>query len=132
MGNAAFSLKKICNVLIAGKSIAAWGGENPVGKIPEILDRLVSVYNPAFIYLYGSFAWGQPEKESDLDFFVILQDSSQKHAERIRTGLRALKGIQTNVDILVFTENEIASRRNHPSTLAYKVLNKGIKLYEAA
>ena len=56
--------------------------------IDEILTRLVKLYNPQYVYLFGSYAWGKPQQESDLDICVILSDSSQSQAERIRTGLR--------------------------------------------
>ena len=100
--------------------------------VEDILNRLIRLYNPRLVYLFGSHAWGQPEQDSDLDICVILSESNQSQAERIRSGLRTLKGIHVPVDILVLTQNEIAGHIDHPSTLIYKVLHKGIKLYEAA
>ena len=100
--------------------------------INEILTRLVKLYNPQYVYLFGSHAWGEPQKNSDLDICVILSDSNQSQAERIRSGLSALKGIHVPVDILVLTQKEIAEHVKHPSTLIYKVFQKGLKLYEAA
>ncbi len=98
----------------------------------EIVSRLIKVYQPLEIYLFGSYAWGEPTKNSDIDFFIILEESEFDLAERIRIGLRELKGIHEDVDIMVFTLNEIKDRKNHPSTLVHKVLSGGVKLYEAA
>lgn len=67
-----------------------------------------------------------------MDFFIIVDKSEYDAAERIRIGLRALKDIHADIDILVYTSEEVAAWNTHPSTLAYKVLNKGLKLYEAA
>ncbi len=100
--------------------------------IEEISSRLIQLYNPLFVYLFGSHAWGQPDRDSDLDICVILSESNQSQADRIRSGLKALKGIHIPVDIIVLTRNEIAEHIDHPSTLIYKVFHKGIKLYEAA
>jgi predicted nucleotidyltransferase len=101
-------------------------------SIEKVLSRLVPLYKPKVIYLYGSYAWGTPDQYSDIDLCIIVEDSSQKQVERIRNGLRELKGIHFPVDILVFTIEEIDEHKDHPSTLINKVLRKGIKLYEAA
>lgn len=100
--------------------------------IDSIVKRLIRVYEPESIYLYGSYAWGNPTEYSDIDLCVLLEYSDQKQAERIRTGLRELRGTGYPVDILVLTKGEIEEHKNHPSTLIHKVLNKGKKLYEAA
>ena len=100
--------------------------------INEIKDHLVRAYHPLAIYLFGSYAWGTPDKYSDIDFFIIVEKSEFDSAERIRIGLRELKDIHADIDLLVFTSAEIAAKYNHPSTLTYKVMTKGVKLYEAA
>ena len=100
--------------------------------IDDIKSRFIELYHPKEIYLYGSYAWGTPTEDSDLDFCIILSESDKSQADRIREGLRALKGIHIPVDILVFTESEIAERKDHPSTLIFKIYHSGKKLYEAA
>ena len=100
--------------------------------IDEVVKHLLNAYNPLSVYLFGSQVWGNPDESSDIDFFIIVDKSDYNHAERIRIGLRELKGIHADIDIIVFTSCEIAEKKNHPSTLIYKVLNKGVKLYEAA
>lgn len=100
--------------------------------IDEITKQLIKAYNPLAIYLFGSQVWGAPNKSSDIDFFVIVDKSEFDVAERIRIGLRELKNIHADIDILVYTRDEVAARNTHPSTLTYKVLSKGVKLYEAA
>lgn len=99
--------------------------------LDEIIKHLLHAYNPLAIYLFGSQAWGNPGKSSDIDLFIVVNKSEYNAAERIRIGLRELKGVHANVDLLVFTSSEIAEKKDHPSTLVYKVLNKGVKLYEA-
>ena len=67
-----------------------------------------------------------------MDLCIILNDSEKSQADRIRDGLRALKGISIPVDLLVLTEHEIEERKDHPSTLIFKIYHSGKKLYEAA
>lgn len=97
-----------------------------------LVDRLVKVYAPRAIYLFGSQAWGNPDETSDVDLYVVVESSNATKVERIRPGLASLLDLNIPVDLLVVTLNELDERKNHPSTLAYKILNKGIRLYEAA
>ncbi len=99
--------------------------------IKEITARLVKIYHPETIYLFGSYAWGTPELNSDYDIFIVVKNSKLGSADRIRIGQRELLDLNVAVDILVYTEEEIKTKKDHPSTLAHKVINRGVKLYEA-
>jgi predicted nucleotidyltransferase len=100
--------------------------------IQEVLTRLIKTYEPVAIYLFGSYAWGEPNKDSDIDFFIIINTSNLNKADRIRMGLTELMDIRMPVDILVFTRDEVEAHKYHPSTLTHKVISRGVKLYEAA
>jgi len=69
--------------------------------VDEIAHRFVTVYNPRSIYLFGSYAWGDPKSDSDLDFLVIVESSDDSYSRRVLAGIRALKGIVFPVDLLV-------------------------------
>lgn len=105
---------------------------NNKNLIDEVTAHLIKAYNPLSIYLFGSYVWGNPDRSSDIDFFIVVEKSEYDAAERIRIGLRELKHIHADIDILVYTKDEIEGWKSHPSTLAFKVLNMGLKLYEAA
>jgi predicted nucleotidyltransferase len=100
--------------------------------LEEIKNILIKTYHPQLIYIFGSYAWGNPDIKSDLDLFIVINDSQLSMADRIRKGLRKLKKIKTPLDILVFTKQEFDTRKGHPATLTNKVIRKGIKIYEAA
>ena len=40
-------------------------------KISEIVNKIASGYKPDKIILFGSYARGNPDEDSDLDLFVI-------------------------------------------------------------
>ncbi|HAK46366.1 MAG TPA: DNA polymerase III subunit beta [Spirochaeta sp.] len=101
-------------------------------NIDDIIKRLIDLYNPNEIFLYGSHAWGEPTKDSDVDLCIVLKKSDKSQADRIRDGLRILQGIRIPIDLLVLTEDEIKERKEHPSTLIFKIINHGKKLYAAA
>ena len=46
-------------------------------KIQEAVKRLADTYQPLTIYLFGSYAWGKPHEDSDLDFLVVMNDDIQ-------------------------------------------------------
>lgn len=106
--------------------------ELSVKCIDEIVARLSQAYNPLAIYLFGSQAWGEPDDSSDIDLLIVVEDSELDAAERIRVGLKALKGIKIDIELLVFTRAELEEKSEHPASLACQVLRKGVKLYEAA
>jgi predicted nucleotidyltransferase len=54
--------------------------------------KLAEVYEPATIFIYGSFAWGKPGAGSDLDLLVVVNQSEEKPYKRILRGLKSLRG----------------------------------------
>jgi predicted nucleotidyltransferase len=47
-------------------------------KIDEVTEKLVETYYPREIYLFGSYAWGKPSEESDLDLLIIVDELEQE------------------------------------------------------
>ena len=102
----------------------------PETTLGEIKDKLIKTYQPITIYLFGSYAWGNPDKDSDIDLLVVLKQSNEKIHKRIIHGTRALRGIKLPEDLLVYTEDEFNSLADDVSTLCYKIKTEGIKIYE--
>ena len=100
---------------------------------PEILEevtkRLVATYHPEKIYLFGSYAWGTPDEESDLDLLVVIRESNEKSHKRTIIGRRALWGMNIAKDLMVYTQNEFDERVTDPTTLVYKIKNNGKVIY---
>ena len=90
--------------------------------------RLQSVYNPLSLYIFGSYAWGTPTEDSDLDLIVVVKSSDKKPYKRSIEGIRALRGLGIAKDILVYTEDEFKILSQDISSLLYKVEREGIKL----
>ena len=101
-------------------------------EMSVILSRLVGVYNPLQIYLFGSYAWGTPSAESDYDLCVIVEKSDEKKWNRSRRGRDALLDIicRRDIDLIVYTANEFERAASHPSTLASPIRSKGMLLYD--
>ena len=86
--------------------------------IEEVKNRLVKVYNPLEIYLFGSYAWGTPTEESDLDLLIVVEASEEKKYKRGIKGSLALYGLGIAKDILVFTKAEFEAVSSDITTLS--------------
>ncbi len=97
--------------------------------IEEVVKRLVHAYNPLEIYLFGSYARGNPSDDSDLDLLVVIENTEEKSHARVRIGYAALRGLGIYKDIVVYTKNEFADRINDMATLPYYVKKEGKCVY---
>src|SRR3990167_2843610 len=77
-------------------------------KTGEIARQIIVEYNPEKIILFGSFAWGKPGPDGDIDL-LIIKDTDQKFFERSMAVRRIIDGVLP-VDILVRTPEEIKRR----------------------
>ncbi len=93
-----------------------------------IKTKLDTAYNPLSIYIFGSYAWGTPTKESDIDLLVVVDSSDKKPYKRAIEGIRALRGMGIAKDILVYTKDEFKTISEDISSLLYKVKHEGIRL----
>ncbi len=100
--------------------------------IQEVVKRLVDVYNPLEIYLFGSYAWGHPDEESDLDLLIVVSESDKKRYKRSLPASYALKDLMVAKDVIVLTKKEFEKYGGDISTLSYKIKQKGKKVYASA
>ncbi|OGS19753.1 MAG: hypothetical protein A2219_04770 [Elusimicrobia bacterium RIFOXYA2_FULL_50_26] len=100
-------------------------------KIKEIADKIVNVIHPEKIILFGSYAYGKPTENSDLDILVIVRDSSEPRHRRARTIRKNLWELPViPKDIIVYTEGEIEEWINVKEAFITQVVKKGKVLYE--
>ncbi len=100
--------------------------------IEEVTNRLVTVYSPIEIYLFGSYAWGQPTEDSDLDLFIVVDDSQEKRYKRAIPGYTALVGLKVPNEIIVYTKKEFEKNAADITTLAHKIKVDGRRVYAKA
>ena len=100
--------------------------------IEEVKDRLVKTYDPIAIYIFGSYAWGFPAEDSDLDLLIVIDESKEKTYERPVAGYRALRGMDISKDLIVCTKEEFDQRSAIETTLSYKIKSDGKVLYARA
>ena len=98
--------------------------------INEMTRRLVKAYNPVAIYLFGSYAWGTPTEDSDVDLMVLVNTYTTSSIEMIIQGQEALASIRQPKDILVNTIDVFEDRAKHNTTLQKLIKDKGVLVYE--
>ena len=75
-------------------------------SLPLAIERLVANLSPKKIILFGSYAYGTPTLDCDVDLLVIL-DTNASNRERFALVSRLLYPRSFPVDILVKTPDEI-------------------------
>ena len=98
-------------------------------KIQEAVKRLADTYQLLTIYLFGSYAWGKPHEDSDLDFLVVLNDDIQLNLALQIKGKQALKNMDVSTDIILNHQFFFTERAEHPSTLQHKIKTEGKLVY---
>lgn len=102
----------------------------PEELVAEITRRLVTELDPDAIYLFGSYAWGVPDEESDVDLLVVVPEANA--AERFRLGMagrRALRGMGIAKDVLIRSRAAFGVRSKRQGTLEHSVGTLGRLLY---
>ena len=97
----------------------------------NIVEKLVSTFQPDRIYLFGSKARGEDTVQSDYDLMVIVNSSTQPSYKRNQLAYQSLKGIGTAVDVLVWTKNAFDSRLHLKASFPSTIVREGRLLYAA-
>jgi predicted nucleotidyltransferase len=105
-----------------------------MGDVKQELDTLTGIIAATVpveeIYLFGSYAYGTPHKDSDLDLYVVLKDKAEiKELDAMVEIGKAISRKKTMpVDILAATKSRYLDRREAP-TLERQIAEEGIKVY---
>lgn len=100
--------------------------------IEEVKKRLIKTYDPIAIYIFGSYAWGTPTEDSDLDLLIVVDDSDEKSYKRPVAGHRALRGLDISKDLIIKTKKEFEQGSSNITTLIYKIKKDGELIYARA
>lgn len=101
-----------------------------MASLDEIVRRLVEGLHPERIVLFGSYAYGTPTPDSDLDLMVIVDDSDEAPVHRDQKAHAYLRGVMVPVDVLVYTRDEVERQATVATSLARTVIDRGRTLYE--
>ena len=102
-------------------------------QLKQIVERIVAGYQPDRIILFGSYAYGTPTEDSDVDLLVIKAGDERRKYERIvEVSGYAHSPDAPAMDILVLNEAEEARVRQIRFVVENKALRDGRILYSRA
>ena len=98
--------------------------------LQEILQRLIEGYAPQQVILFGSFAYGQPDEDSDIDL-LIVKETYESPLERRLHVRRLVSRPERRVPFspLVVTPDELATRLAMYAPFYQDILHHGKVLY---
>ena len=98
----------------------------------EIVRRLVADYQPEKIILFGSYAYGEPHADSDLDV-LIVKETTDLLIRRIFTVHELVTDAHPRIGFepLVLTPAEIEQRLRIGDQFVAEILKRGEVLYAA-
>lgn len=103
-------------------------GFRPVAEtLPEVIARLVQALNPQKIILFGSYAYGRPTPDSDVDLLVVMETDLPPR-QRIQLVSRLLYPRPFPLDILVKTPQELEQELPHNFFLR-EIVRRGKVIY---
>ncbi len=102
----------------------------PQEAIDYVVWQIAEKFQPSKIILFGSYAYGNPRPESDVDVLVIM-DSPLKESE---LSFQIRKSIEYNfgIDLVVKTPKDLKRRIDLGDVFLKEIVRKGKVVYERA
>ncbi|MDR3314193.1 MAG: nucleotidyltransferase domain-containing protein [Oscillospiraceae bacterium] len=99
-------------------------------EIQQIADLIRQTVPVERIYLFGSYAYGEPNEKSDYDFFVVIPDGSMRPLEATQKIHRAIAHtpLMTPTDVMAEHKSRFEQTKRFNS-LERKVEQEGRLLY---
>ncbi|MBM4166443.1 MAG: nucleotidyltransferase domain-containing protein [Ignavibacteria bacterium] len=101
----------------------------------EIVSRLTSNFKVKDIILFGSYAWGTPHEDSDIDLVVVLDEqgmaqSYKEYCDRRINVSRTIIDIRSKIpmDLLVYSKDEWSKLVDVDSYFIREINNNGVRL----
>jgi predicted nucleotidyltransferase len=101
--------------------------------LSEIVEKLKNEYKPLKIILFGSYAYGNPRKDSDVDL-LILKNTDRRRVDRFVSVKRIIYDSNRKIPVspLVYTPEELEGRLKAGDDFMKEIINRGVVLYERA
>jgi len=98
--------------------------------IKDMASRIAIKARPTKIILFGSYAYGKPGPDSDIDILVVL-DKPQGKTKRYDLVDKAIGDHLYPLDILVRNQKELAQRIDLEDSFFIDIIANGLVLYES-
>jgi predicted nucleotidyltransferase len=97
--------------------------------IARIIETVKVRANPERIYLFGSYAGGQPTDKSDLDLLVVDNSARDKNLVALEIS-QALFPRNFGLDLIVASTDEIQAKQQKNLSFWVDIIRRGKVVYE--
>lgn len=97
-------------------------------KIKEIAAKIAVEFQPEKIILFGSYAWGKPGPDSDVDLFVVKETENTRKLAGDIDG--SLWGRDFPMDIIVYRPDNVERSIKSGNFFIRNIMTKGKILYD--
>jgi predicted nucleotidyltransferase len=97
-------------------------------RIESLSRQIAEEFRPKRIILFGSYAYGQPTDDSDVDLLVILPFAGKPAYKALE--IRAKVNPHIPVDLIVRTPEQVEERVAMNDWFMREIVEKGRTLYE--
>jgi predicted nucleotidyltransferase len=104
-----------------------FGANVPRRLIHRYARAIAAEFHPERNILFGSYAYGTPHEESDVDLLVVMR-TADPHGAAVRIQYRLTPPFP--VDLVVRTPDQLASRLARGESFLRTVMSQGKVLYE--
>ena len=97
-------------------------------EINRIAHKIAEQFHPEKIILFGSYAYGQPTADSDVDLLIVMDTALRSRQQRLMIS-RALSPHPFPMDLVVKTPGELSERLALGDYFLQQITAQGKVLY---
>lgn len=98
--------------------------------IQELVQKIVKLFRPSKVVLFGSYAYGEPHEDSDIDFLIVTPTPpSMQEARKVTYEFRQQTSLP--VQIIFMDPEAFEETKDIVGGVAYPAHHWGRVLYEA-
>ena len=98
-------------------------------EIQAVADKIAKEFQPEKIILFGSYAWGTPHQNSDVDVLIIKQTNKKKWEREYELRSKLIGNHFPPLDMLIYTPEELEHRKELGDVFVKSILSNGTTLY---
>lgn len=98
-------------------------------EVRKIAKKISEKLKVSKIIIFGSHVYGEPDKNSDIDMCVIIEENRRKIdvAREIRREI--ISEAKSPLDIFVFRKDEFEEKAKNCAGMEREILEKGLVIY---
>ncbi|HAW49871.1 TPA: DNA polymerase subunit beta [bacterium] len=106
-----------------------------MGSMGEVIDQIVShikdLIAPQKVILFGSYGYGRPDEDSDIDLLIVFDVESQSQRRQLQKILRKnIPPLGIGKDFIIVTPKELESYKDIIGSVIYPAIHYGRVIYE--